>query len=125
MPHLENYIGKGDPIHHVKIFQIICSDYPHDHRILAKLFARTFCDKALQWFCSLPPYSIDSFPQLANAFIQQFQNNIGLQVSLTDLMHCKQSFKENLTKFIGRFKHLVHTQISYPIPSIDIQCMFI
>ncbi|WP_044908731.1 hypothetical protein, partial [[Clostridium] innocuum] len=104
--------------------QILCSDYAHDHRILAKLFARTFHDKALQWYCSLPPYSIDSFPKLANAFIQQFQNNIGPQVSLTDLMHCKQSAKEKLTEFIGRFKHL-HAQISYHVPDIDIQCMFI
>jgi hypothetical protein len=39
MPQLENYNGKGDLVHHVKTFQILCSDYAHDHRILAKLFA--------------------------------------------------------------------------------------
>ena len=49
MPPFENYNSKGDPIHHVKTFQIpihhvktfqiLCSDYVHDHRILAKLFA--------------------------------------------------------------------------------------
>ena len=61
MPRLENYNGKGDPAHHVKTFQILCSDYAHDHSILVK-FSQTFCDKALQWFCSLTPYSIASFP---------------------------------------------------------------
>lgn len=70
MPRLENYNGKGDHVTHVKIFQILCSDYAHDHKILDKLFARTFHDKAFQWYCSLPTYSIDSFPKLANAFIQ-------------------------------------------------------
>ena len=124
MPQLENYNGKGDPVHHVKTFQILFSDYAHDHSILAKLFAQTFHDKALQWLCSLTPYSINSFPQLANAFIQQFQNNIGLQVSLIDLMHCKQNSKEKLTKFIGRFKHL-HAHISYHVPDIYIQHIFI
>ena len=39
-------------------------------------------------------------------------------------MHCKQNSKEKLTEFIGRFKHS-HAQISYPIPDIDIQHMFI
>ena len=62
MPHLEIYNGKGDPVHHVKTSQILCSDYAHDHRILAKLFAQTFSDKALQRFCSLAPYSNNSFP---------------------------------------------------------------
>ena len=124
MPCLENHNGKGDPIHHVKTFQILCSDYAHDHRILAKLFAQNFHDKSLQWFCSLTPYSINSFPQLANTFIQQIQNNILPQVSLTDFMYCKQNSKEKLTKFLGRFKHL-HAHISYLVPDIDIQHMFI
>ena len=119
MPCLENYNAKGDHVHHVKTFQMLCSDYDHDHRISAKLFAQTFHDKDLQWFFSLTPYSINSFPQLSNAFIQQFQNNIGLQVSLTDSMHCKQNSKEKLTKFIGRFKHLC-AHISYLVPNIDI-----
>ena len=121
---LEKYNGKGDLVHHVKIFQILCSDYAHDHRILAKLFAQTLRDKNLQWFCSSTPYSINLFPQLANAFIQQFQNNIGPQVYLIDLMHYKQSSKKKLTNFFGRFKHL-HAHISYPVPNIEIQCMFI
>ena len=73
MPCLENYNCKGDPIHHVKIFQILCSDYAHDHRVLAKLFTQTFHAKALQWFCSLTPYSIHSFPELANAFFSTIQ----------------------------------------------------
>ena len=72
MPHLGNYNGKEDLSYHVKTFQILCSDYAHDHRNFAKLFAQNFDDKALQWFFSLTPYSIHSFPQLANAFIQQF-----------------------------------------------------
>ena len=45
-------------------------------------------------------------------------------MSLTDFMHCKQKAKEKLTKFIGRFKHL-HAHISYLVPDIDIQHMFI
>ena len=47
MPHLENYNGKRDHVYHVKTFQILCSDYAHDHRILAKKKSLTFHDKAL------------------------------------------------------------------------------
>ena len=45
-------------------------------------------------------------------------------MSLIDLMHCKQNSKENLTVFIGRLKHF-HAHISYHVPNIDIQCIFI
>ena len=47
MPHLENYNGKGDLVHHVITFQIFFSDYAHDHRILTKLFDQIFHDEAL------------------------------------------------------------------------------
>ncbi|GLJ19066.1 hypothetical protein SUGI_0342280 [Cryptomeria japonica] len=124
IPHLELYNGKGDPLTHVKTFQTICIDFAYDQRLLAKLFTRTLRDKALQWYCSLPSYSITSFEQLANAFIQQFQNNISPKVTLIDLMHCKQGVKEKVTDFIGRYKHL-YAQISFPVPNNDIQRIFI
>lgn len=89
VPQLELYNGKGDLVTHVKIFQTLCSDFSYDQRLLDKLFTRTFGDKALQWYCSLPPYSITSFQKLANASIQQFHNNIGNKITLIDLMHCK------------------------------------
>lgn len=69
---LETYNGKGDHVTHLKTFQVLCSDYAHDHRILAKLLSHIFYDKNLQWYCSFPPYSIDSFHELDNAFIQKF-----------------------------------------------------
>lgn len=78
----------------------------------------------MQWYLTLPPYSITSFQQLANAFIQQFHNNIGPKFTLIDLMHCKQGVKEKVTNFIGRYKNL-YSQISFLVPDQDIQKIFI
>ena len=47
MPCLDTYNGKGDIVIHLKTFQVLCSDYAHDRKILAKLFAHTFYNKAL------------------------------------------------------------------------------
>ena len=30
MPCLDTYNGKGDPVAHLKSFQVLCSDYAHD-----------------------------------------------------------------------------------------------
>jgi hypothetical protein len=73
---------------------------------------------------SLPLYSIYSFQTLTNAFIQKFQNNIGPQISLTNLMHCKHNIKEKIADFIGRFKHL-YARISYLVSDHDIQRIII
>lgn len=116
----EIYNGKGDPLTHVKKFQTLCSDISHDQILLAKLFTRTIRDKYLQWYCYLPPYSITSFQQLVNSFIQQFHNNI----TLTDLIHCKQGVKEKVIDFIGRYKHL-YSEISFLAFNQDIQRIFI
>ena len=43
---------------------------------------------------------------------------------LTDLIYYKQNSKENLTKYIGRFKNFI-AQIFYHVPDIDIQRMLI
>lgn len=72
----------------------------------------------------MSPYSIDLFHELDNVFIQQFQNNIGLSISLTDLMHCKKGLEEKVTNSIDRFKHL-HAQVSHHVPDLDIQHIFI
>lgn len=58
------------------------------------MISHTFRDKALQLYCSFPPYSITYFQQLANALIQHFQNIIDIQITLTGLFHCKQGVKE-------------------------------
>lgn len=61
---------------------------------MAKLFTRTFRDKDLQLYCSLSPNYITSFQQFSNAFIQQFENNIGLKIALADFIHCKQGINK-------------------------------
>lgn len=78
----------------------------------------------MQWFCSLPTHSIDLFYKLSNVFVQHFYNNIGTQITLANLMHCKQEVKEKLTDFIGRYKKL-HSQFFYLVPDGDDQIIFI
>lgn len=63
IPHCDTYNGKD--------YTMTC-----ENMFMAKLFVRNFQDKALQWYFSLPPYSIDSFQNISNALIQQFQSNI-------------------------------------------------
>lgn len=50
--------------------------------------------------------NIKSFQKLANDFIQQFHNNIGPKINLTDLIHCNKGVKEKVIDFIGGYKHL-------------------
>lgn len=121
---MELYNGEGAPQTYVKKFQTLCSDFPHDPRLMEKLFTHTFRDKALQWYCSFPPQSIHSLEQLANTFVQHFQSNIGPQITLTNLMHCKQEVQEKVAAFIGRYKHL-HSQIAYHVFDGGVQRMFI
>lgn len=71
IPCLDTHNGKGDHVTHLLTFQVLCSDYDDDHRILTKLFYCTLHDKYLQWYFSFPPYSIESFYKLSNSFIQK------------------------------------------------------
>ncbi|XP_059067466.1 uncharacterized protein LOC131858289 [Cryptomeria japonica] len=120
----DRFNGDGDLNVHIDSFMTMCSDYHSLNFVLLKLFLCSLKGTTLEWYSSLPDYSIHNFDQLIDLFLKPFQANIGSKVTIGDIVHCKQKPNEKITDFISRYQ-AISTKISFSLPDDDLQRMFI
>ena len=71
--------------------------------MLCKSFSVALRGLALEWFMSLPPYTIDSFTTLTTTFTTQFDTSRHHDLTTIALLNLKQEEGEPLRVFIDRF----------------------
>jgi len=69
---LEHYGGGTHPDEHVKIYVNNVGLYTTEDVVMCKAFPTILKGPALEWFTSLPPYSINCFATLFHLFMTQF-----------------------------------------------------
>ncbi|KAM2105303.1 hypothetical protein ACFX1R_015818 [Malus domestica] len=69
------------------------------------LFPSTLSGGALNWYCRLPPETVDSFEELRKLFVAQHIFQTDHLHSTDDLYTIRQKPDESLRKFAGRFSH--------------------
>ncbi|KAM2870338.1 hypothetical protein FF1_018129 [Malus domestica] len=69
------------------------------------LFPSTLSGGALNWYCSLPPETVDSFEELRKFFISQHIFQTDHLHSANDLYTIHQKPDESLREYAGRFSH--------------------
>ncbi|KAM1311201.1 hypothetical protein ACFX2H_007673 [Malus domestica] len=69
------------------------------------LFPSTLSGRALNWYCHLPPETVDSFEKLRKLFVSQHIFQIHRLHSADDLYTIHQNPDELLQEYAGRFNH--------------------
>ncbi|KAM2077654.1 hypothetical protein COP1_023960 [Malus domestica] len=69
------------------------------------LFLSTLSGGALNWYCRLPPETVDSFEELRKLFVSQHIFQTNRLHSAYDLYTIRQKPDESLRKYAGRFSH--------------------
>ena len=69
---LDRYTGEIDPDEHLKVYITHVALYTSQDAVFCKAFPTTLKGPALEWFTTLPPYSIDSFDVLSHMFSTHF-----------------------------------------------------
>jgi len=104
---LDRYARDTDPDEHLKVYATHVALYTFEDVIFCKAFPTTLRGPTLEWFTSLPPYSIDCFDTLSYLFTTHFVGNHPHQVTLISLINVKQEKYEMLRIFINRFSKAV------------------
>ncbi|KAL6138011.1 hypothetical protein ACLB2K_063299 [Fragaria x ananassa] len=73
-------------------------------RVACHAFQETLSDKALSWFLSLPPNSIDNFDQLSERFLNRFILHTSIYRTVDALFHIKQKEGEGLHELLSRWQ---------------------
>ncbi|KAM2658121.1 hypothetical protein EV1_013425 [Malus domestica] len=69
------------------------------------LFPSTLSDGALNWYCRLPPETVDSFEELRKLFVSQHIFQTDRLHSADDLYTIRQKPDKSLRMYAGRFSH--------------------
>ncbi|KAM1578782.1 hypothetical protein ACFX11_040818 [Malus domestica] len=102
---LQLYTGNEDLIEHLKLFESIMAYRMHTNEERCLLFPSTLSGGALNWYCRLPPKTIDSFEELRKLFISQHIFQTNPLHSADDLYTICQKPDESLRMYAGRFSH--------------------
>jgi len=90
------YDGTTDPDEFVSIYTNQISLYSTDDAVLCKSFSVALRGSALEWFMSLPPYTIDSFATLTSTFTTQFDTSRRHDLTTIALLNLRQEEGEPL-----------------------------
>ena len=104
---LERYTGETNPDEHLKVYITHVALYTSHDAVFCKAFPTTLKGPALEWFTTLPPYSIDNFDTLSHMFTTHFAGNHPHQTTTISLIGVKQEQGETLRTFIDRFRKVV------------------
>ncbi|XP_057808713.1 uncharacterized protein LOC131023185 [Salvia miltiorrhiza] len=99
--------GTTDPTDHIAQYKqrMFTSAIPRELRqaCMCKGFGSSLTESALQWYTNLPNYSISSFAQLTDIFVQQYASSRKLEKISEDLYAVVQQRGESLRDYISRF----------------------
>ena len=93
---LDRYTGETNPDEHLKLYITHVALYTSQDTIFCKAFPTTLKGPALEWFRTLPPYSIDSFDILSHMFTTHFASSRLHQTSTISLLGIRQEQGESL-----------------------------
>jgi len=100
---LDRYTGETDPDEHLKVYITHVALYTSQDAVFCKAFSTTLKGPALEWFTTLPPYSIDNFDILSHMFSTHFAESCPHQTTTISLLGVRQEPNEPLRAFIDRF----------------------
>ncbi|KAM2947324.1 hypothetical protein FF1_034466 [Malus domestica] len=102
---LQLYTGRDDPIEHINLFDSTMAYWIHTNKERCLLFPSTLSSGALNWYCRLPPETVDSFEELRKLFVSQHIFQTNHLHSADDLYTIPQKLDESLREYAGRFSH--------------------
>lgn len=106
-PQLSIYDGTTDPDDHVQAFSTRMAFRTGNRAIWCRAFSLSLEGKALEWFNSLPPNSIQSFEGLKEMFGRQFASSRAQDPTVFELSNLKQGKDETLKAFMDRYQKMV------------------
>jgi hypothetical protein len=80
-------------------------DLANSENLRMKYFPSSLTKNAFTWFTTLPPNSIDAWPQLERLFHEQFYMG-QTKISLKELASIKRKFTEPIDDYLNRFRLL-------------------
>jgi len=101
----EKYKGNSCPKEHLTMYVRRMSAYAKDDQVLIYYFQESLASPASKWYTNLDKTKIQTFSDLCEAFVQQYQYNVDMAPDRSDLQAMTQENKETFKEYAQRRKH--------------------
>ncbi|XP_050875960.1 uncharacterized protein LOC127079622 [Lathyrus oleraceus] len=92
-------------IEHIARYMTEAGDLANSENLRMKYFPSSLTKNTFTWFTTLPPNSIDAWPQLERLFYEQLYMG-QTKISLKELANIKRKFTEPINDYLNRFRLL-------------------
>jgi len=124
VPDFEKYKGNSCPEEHLTMYVRKMSAYARDDRVLIYYFQESLASPASKWYMNLDKTKIQTFRDLCEAFVQQYQYNVDMAPDRSDLQAMTQENKEIFKEYTQRWSD-VAAQVSPRIEEKEMTKLFL
>ena len=114
VPDFEKYKGNSCPQSHLTMYARKMSTYNEDHQLLIHYFQDSLTGAALKWYMGLDSTNIQTFNDLGEAFVQQYQFNLDMAPDRDQLRSMSQKERETFKEYAQRWRE-VAAQVNPPM----------
>ncbi|WJX20399.1 hypothetical protein P8452_09959 [Trifolium repens] len=123
VPEFEKYMGLSCPKNHLIMYSRKMASYTNDDKLMIHCFQDSLAGASLNWYMQLEGSHIRSWRDLANAFIKQYQYNLDMAPSRTQLQNMTQKEGESFKVYAQRWRELA-AQVRPPLLESELVDIF-
>nr|KYP35951.1 hypothetical protein KK1_042968 [Cajanus cajan] len=124
IPDFQKYTGASCPKGHLTMYCRKMAVYVGNEKLLIHCFQESLSDVALNWYTQLDGGTIQTWKQLADAFLRRYKYNIVLIPDRSDLQSLSKKGDESFKTYAQRWKELA-AQIEPSLSDKEMVTMFI
>jgi len=124
VPDFEKYKGKSCPEEHLTMYVRRMSAYAKDDQVLIFYFQESLASPASKWYMNLDKTKIQTFRDLCEAFVRQYQYNVDMAPDRSNLQAMTQKDKETFKEYAQRWRD-VAAQVSPRIEEKEMTKLFL
>ncbi|CAL5182995.1 unnamed protein product [Lathyrus oleraceus] len=106
VPEFEKYKGDGCPKHHLVMFCKKITSHAHDDKLMIHCFQDSLTGASLSWYMKLERNHVQSWLDLANAFLKQYKYNMDIALNRMQLRALSQEDNESFRGYAQRWREL-------------------
>ncbi|XP_020225338.1 uncharacterized protein LOC109807232 [Cajanus cajan] len=111
IPDFQKYIGASCPKGHLTMYCTKMAAYVSNEKLLIHYFQESLSDAALNWYMQLDGGKIQTWKQLADAFLRRYKYNIDLIPDRSDLQNLSKKGDESFKTYAQRWREMVAQMI--------------
>ncbi|XP_050888935.1 uncharacterized protein LOC127094109 [Lathyrus oleraceus] len=122
-PNFEKYKGDSYPKKHLVMFCRKMTSYAHNDKLMIHCFQDSLSGASLSWYMHLEKCHVQSWLDLANAFLKQYKYNLDMAPSCMQLQGLSQESNESFRGYAQRWRELV-AQVQPPLLEKELVDLF-